>query len=74
MNSQELHEAALDGNTAKVKALIDKGADVNAKATENGGVTPLILAAQEGHFEMVRLLLDKGADLMRRCPLAAELL
>ena len=40
--------------------LIEKGADVNAIA--EGGVTPLMLAAQSAKFDVVELLLKKGAN------------
>src|SRR5205085_841695 len=44
----------------KVKLLIERGADVNARAAT--GITPLMVAAQyKGNVEVVRLLLKKGA-------------
>lgn len=43
-----------------VKLLIDKGADVNAKA--NHDATPLHEAAKEGHMELAELLITRGAD------------
>jgi hypothetical protein len=42
-----------------IKELIQKGANVNAKA-ENG-MTPLMYAVQSGRFDVVKLLLDSGA-------------
>jgi len=42
-----------------VKALIDRGADVNAKQTI--GLTPLMMATDAGHRKIVQLLLDSGA-------------
>ena len=42
------------------KLLIDKKADVNA--TDQTGVTPLMLAAQSAKLDVVQLLLDRGAD------------
>jgi hypothetical protein len=42
------------------RALLDHGADPNARTT--GGVTALIMASAYGDTEMVRLLLDRGAD------------
>jgi ankyrin repeat protein len=48
------------GNIAKVKLLLDHGADVNVRA--NTGFTPLIIAANsEGSFEVLKLLLERGA-------------
>jgi ankyrin repeat protein len=43
-----------------VKALIDKGADVNAK--DKDGQTALMLAAGGGYTEIVKALIEKGAD------------
>ncbi|RDU99314.1 ankyrin repeat domain-containing protein [Trinickia dinghuensis] len=48
--------AALNGDTGLVKALIDKGAEVNKK-----GWAPLHYAAANGHDDIVKLLLDKSA-------------
>jgi ankyrin repeat protein len=42
-----------------VQALLNKGADVNAKA--NNGVTALMLASQNGHQEVKELLIKAGA-------------
>jgi ankyrin repeat protein len=41
-------------------ALIDKGADVNAR--DATGTPALMLAAQRGQTALVKLLLDRGAD------------
>lgn len=48
--------AALNGDAALVKALIDKGAEVNKK-----GWAPLHYAAANGHDDIVQLLLDHSA-------------
>jgi ankyrin repeat protein len=46
---------------AKMKLLIQQGANVNAKA--QSGNTPLLIASVgQGKYEAVKLLLDKGAD------------
>ena len=58
-----LMQAAMTGNTGIVKLLLNKGANVNAKAEQMGGMTPLMNAAAFGDIEMVRLLIDKGADI-----------
>ena len=48
--------AALNGDMDLVKALIDKGAEVNKK-----GWAPLHYAAANGHDDIVKLLLDNSA-------------
>ncbi len=58
--NQELIKAAEKGDTAAVKALLDRGADVNAK-DENGG-TALMEAALLGNNATVQALLEAGAD------------
>ena len=55
-----LHTAARHGLLEKLKELIGKGADVNAKNSE--GQTPLDLASGKGHKDIVELLVEKGAD------------
>ena len=57
-----LMEAAIRGDVAGAKLLLDKGAEVNA--TDHRGYTALLLAAQyDGDSpELVRLLLAHGAD------------
>ncbi len=49
--------------TSIVKALIEAGADVNAKT---GGSTPLHWAARHGHIEVVKILFAAGADVNAR--------
>ncbi|MEW6347427.1 MAG: ankyrin repeat domain-containing protein [Thermodesulfobacteriota bacterium] len=56
-----LLEAAAKGDAAKVKELLDKGADVNA-THEKTGATALILASLKGHAAVVKLLLERNAD------------
>jgi ankyrin repeat protein len=58
--NEQLYEAARRGDAVEVKALLDKGADVNAKFRY--GATALFKAAERGHAEVVRLLLERGAD------------
>jgi ankyrin repeat protein len=58
--NEQLYEAVRRGDAAEVKALLDKGADVNAKYRY--GATALFKAAERGHAEVVRLLLERGAD------------
>lgn len=58
--NDQLWEAARAGDTAAVTALLDKGADVNAKFRY--GATALFKAAERGHADVVKLLLARGAD------------
>ena len=57
---QPLHSAMVAGDVEIVRALLDAGADVDAR--QQAGVTPLMGAAAGGSVELVRLLLDAGAD------------
>ena len=54
-----LHDACLDGDTERVRQLLDEGAPVDVK--DKDGRTVLMKAILQGHTEVVRLLLDKGA-------------
>jgi ankyrin repeat protein len=56
----QLWEAARKGDALAVKALLDKGADVNAKFRY--GATALSYAADKGHTDVVKILLERGAD------------
>ena len=58
--NDQLWEAARAGDAALVTALLDKGADVNAKFRY--GTTALFKAAERGHVEVVKVLLARGAD------------
>lgn len=49
----------------KVKWLIEKGADVNAKK-DHSGETPLHIAAWNGKLPCMAYLIDKGADVNAR--------
>jgi ankyrin repeat protein len=55
-----LMDAAARGYTDTVRALLDKGGDVDA--TDNAGRTALMEAAFGGYTETVRLLVEKGAN------------
>ncbi len=46
-----IHVAARIGTSTKIKSLIEKGADVNAKDTTNQ--TPLHYAARQGHITAI---------------------
>jgi outer membrane protein assembly factor BamB len=56
----ELLTAAGKGDAAAVKALLDRGASVNARNAY--GATALSLAADKGHLAVVKLLLQHRAD------------
>ncbi|MFN2510049.1 MAG: ankyrin repeat domain-containing protein [Pyrinomonadaceae bacterium] len=58
--NDQMWEAVRKGDVALVTALLDKGADVNAKFRY--GATALFKAAERGHTEVVKVLLARGAD------------
>lgn len=58
--NEQFYEAARKGDAAEVRALLDKGADVNAKFRY--GATALFKAAERGNTEVVKLLIERGAD------------
>lgn len=58
--NDQLFEAARKGDAASVTALLDKGADVNAKFRY--GQTALFKASERGDTAVVKVLLDRGAD------------
>lgn len=62
---EEMIKAAHRGDIATVKALLAKGAYVDARL-EYSGWTALMLAAGEGHTELVKFLLAKGAEVNAR--------
>ncbi|MCI0524904.1 MAG: ankyrin repeat domain-containing protein [Acidobacteria bacterium] len=71
-----LHVAAEYGNLAAARLLLDRGAQVDAKATvdENGvgGQTPIFHAATQFNdwgFPVAQLLVERGADLSIRAKL-----
>ena len=55
-----VYDAAFDGRAAKVRRLIDRGADVHWK--EANGATPLHVASQNGHNATVKTLLAANAQ------------
>jgi ankyrin repeat protein len=52
--------ASENGHREVVQALLDKGADVNAKMNDGGPA--LMKASENGHREVVQTLLDNGAE------------
>lgn len=58
--NDQLWQAARAGDATAVKALLDKGADVNAKFRY--GTTALFKAAERGNTDVVKVLLERGAD------------
>ena len=71
-----LHVAAEYGNVEAARLLLERGADVNARATVDecgvGGQTPIFHAVTQffdGGLAMTQLLVDRGADLSVRAKL-----
>jgi ankyrin repeat protein len=74
-----LHVAAEYGSPAAAALLLDRGADVNARATVDdagvGGQTAIFHAVtqfDDGDLPVTRLLLDRGADLAVRVRLPGD--
>ena len=59
MSCEELRKAASAGDAAKVRELLEAGADTESEY----GTTPLAEAAENGHVEVVRELLEAGANM-----------
>jgi ankyrin repeat protein len=58
--------AAASSTPDVLRALISKGANVNARNTFIDGHTPLMYAAETGNSDNVRFLIDNGADINAR--------
>jgi len=59
-SGEDLLAAVRKGDAPRVKALLEQGADVNAKSPY--GATGLFFAADRGNMEIMKILLDHGAD------------
>ncbi|MDG4861815.1 ankyrin repeat domain-containing protein [Streptomyces sp. T-3] len=63
---QQLMAATAEGDTEKVRSLLEGGAEVDERFPMLNGFnddhTPLLVASRDGHDEIVRLLLAAGAD------------
>lgn len=57
-----LHLAAFFGHPALANALLDRGADVNARSTNTMRNTPLHAAVAGRKADVTKVLLDRGAD------------
>jgi ankyrin repeat protein len=55
-----LHYAARQGHFDAVRALLDRGVDINEVTADK--TTPLMLAVINGHFDLAMFLLERGAD------------
>lgn len=55
-----LHKVALWGDSYAIEALVEAGAEVDAKG--DMGCTPLYYAVMEGHLRAVERLLELGAN------------
>ena len=51
----------MEGNLAKVKDMLSKGASINTSLAASGD-TPLTLASKHGHTSVVKYLLEEGAN------------
>jgi len=61
-----LHLAAFSGNAEAARLLLDRRADVEARARTKFKNTPLQAALLSGQYETTKLLLERGADALVR--------
>jgi ankyrin repeat protein len=55
-----LRIAASQGRDVRIRQLLERGADINAK--DEGGMTALLWADDKGHVSTMKLLVDNGPD------------
>ena len=60
-SAENFSDVCKTGTPEQIKAMIDAGADVNAK--DEHGMTPLMWAAQNQNSDVIAALLKAGADL-----------
>ncbi|MDX2154489.1 MAG: ankyrin repeat domain-containing protein [Bryobacteraceae bacterium] len=58
--NEDLLTAARNGDLEQVRALVEKGANIETKTRH--GITPLYFAAKNGHEAVVTYLISKGAN------------
>lgn len=61
LTAPPIHAATWNGHINVVETLIAVGADVNA--IDQGGYTPLMIAAQTNDVDMIDLFIEAGADI-----------
>ena len=60
-DGEDLLKAASAGDLAQVRALLEKGTDIDHQRRDGG--TALIFSSQNGHEEIVQALLARGAEI-----------
>ena len=59
--ANDIFQASKKGDLARVKELVESGADVNVKNRD--GETALMIATFKKHLDIVKYLVEKGADM-----------
>ncbi len=63
-----IHDAAMNGDLAKVRALLERNPALLEARDDGENVTPLAYAAGFGHMEVLEYLVARGADVNARDP------